>query len=67
MPTPSSHDVDGSLAREIEYLIRAGATYIDAPTLGEEVLDQIDAFQPDSSATPITTATRKCCGWRTAG
>jgi hypothetical protein len=44
MPTPSSHDVDGSLAREIEYLIRAGATYIDAPTLGEEVLDRIDAF-----------------------
>ena len=32
------------LLREIEYLIRAGATYIDAPTLGEEVLDRIDAF-----------------------
>jgi hypothetical protein len=32
------------LLREIEYLISAGATYIDAPTLGEEVLDRIDAF-----------------------
>lgn len=31
------------LQREIGYLLRAGATYVDAPTLGEEVLDLIDA------------------------
>ena len=32
------------LLREIESLIRAGHTYLDAPTIGEEVLDLIDAF-----------------------
>ena len=32
------------LLREIESLIRAGPTYLDAPTIGEEVLDLIDAF-----------------------
>ncbi|MCX5044657.1 DUF3631 domain-containing protein [Aldersonia sp. NBC_00410] len=33
-----------SLARDIEHLILAGATYKDAPDIGSEVLDLIDAF-----------------------
>ena len=33
-----------SLAREIEYLILAGATHVDAPDLGSDVLDIADAF-----------------------
>ena len=33
-----------SLAREIECLILAGAAYKDAPNLGSEVLDLIDAY-----------------------
>jgi len=33
-----------SLAREIEYLILAGAAYKDAPNLGSDVLDFVDAF-----------------------
>ena len=56
-----------SLAREIEYLILAGAAYMDAPNLGSEVLDLVDAYSPDSSPTTSRTATPTCCGWRTAG
>ena len=33
-----------SLAREIEYLILAGATHVDAPNIGSDMLDVIDAF-----------------------
>ncbi len=33
-----------SLAREIEYLIKAGATYQDATDIGSDVLDVVDAF-----------------------
>jgi hypothetical protein len=39
--TATTHD---SLAREIEYLILAGAVHKDAPELGSDVLDLMDAF-----------------------
>jgi hypothetical protein len=38
--------------REIEYLILAGATHVDAPNIGSDVLDVIDAFAARFLALP---------------
>lgn len=42
--TTDSLPTHDGLAREIEYLILAGATHVEAPNIGSEVLDLIDAY-----------------------
>ncbi|MCX5044036.1 DUF3631 domain-containing protein [Aldersonia sp. NBC_00410] len=52
-----------SLAREIEYLIRAGATHVDAPNIGSDVLDVIDAFVARFLALPSEQARHTLVLW----
>ena len=52
-----------SLAREIEYLILAGATHKDAPDLGSDVLDLMDEFVARYLALPNEQARHTLVLW----
>ena len=62
MSTDSMPMYDG-LAREIEYLILAGATHVDAPNIGSDVLDVIDAFAARFLALPNEHARHTLVLW----
>ena len=51
------------LAREIEYLILAGATHLDAPDIGSDVLDVIDTFAARFLALPNEHARHALVLW----